>query len=206
MSPESDAVLDAMDERAERDGFPTVGPEVGRMLALCVRLSNARSALELGSGFGYSAYWIARALPSDGTIILTDRDESLLDDAAEYFGQGNLLDRAVFEPGDALAFAGRCTDSFDLVVLDHDTADYAAGFDIVRELVEPGGALLVDNVAIYGDILTPEQLVATLDGETPPNDRTKSVAAFLQRLVDDADFETYILPVGEGLAVSYRIR
>ena len=95
-------------------------------------------------------------------------------------------------------------DRFDLVVLDHDTADYTVGFNTARELVDPGGAILIDNVAIYGEILTPDELLATLNGETPPNERTRLVAEFFEHLKNDAAFETYVLPVGEGLAISYR--
>ncbi|WP_267642753.1 O-methyltransferase [Haloarchaeobius amylolyticus] len=204
--PAADEVLEAMTARAERDGFPTVGPEVGRALALCTRLSGARSVLELGSGFGYSAYWVARALPPDGRIVLTERDGALLADARAYFERGDLADRATFEQGDALDIAEARTDTFDLVVLDHDTADYVAGFEAARDLVAPGGAILVDNVAVYGDVLTPDGLLATLDGEEPPNDRTRVVAEFLTHLRQDDAFETYLLPVGEGLAVATRVQ
>lgn len=194
-----------MEDRAEREGFPTVGPEVGRTLALCTRLTGARSVLELGSGFGYSAYWIARALPADGEVTLTERDKELLDDARSYFVRGGLTDQAVFKHGDALELAAEHEKPFDLVVLDHDTTDYIRGFEIVRELVAPGGAIITDNVAIYKDILTPTGLLATLDGTPAPNDRTQIVAELYEHIRADPQFETYILPVDEGLAISYQL-
>ena len=203
--PPPDDVLTEMEERASREGFPTVGPEVGRTLALCVRLTGARSVLELGSGFGYSAYWMARALPKGGLVTLIDRDLDLLDDARTYFERGGLDGWATFECGDALEIAEAYDRSFDLVVLDHDTADYVPGFDAIRELVSSGGAVLIDNVAIYEDVLTPHGLLATLEGESAPNDRTRAVADFLGYVRADSDFETYVLPVGEGLAISCRV-
>ena len=206
MGQESDEVLEEMEARAEQESFPTVGPEVGRTLALCTRLSGAQSVLELGSGYGYSAYWIARTLPADGTITLTERDSDLLDDARAYFERGDLTEKAVFKHGDALEIAENCTNSYDLVVLDHDTADYVSGYQSARQLVNPGGAILIDNVAIYKEVLTPNELLATLNGEAPPNERTRIVAEFLEHLKDDPVFETYVLPVGEGLAISYRVQ
>lgn len=203
--PQSDDVLREMEARAEQEGFPTVGPEVGRILALCTRLMGAQSVLELGSGFGYSAYWIARTLSPPGSLILTERDADLLDDARSYFDRGGLTDRAIFEHGDALEIAEDYTDVFDLIVLDHDTVDYVRGFDVARKLVAPGGAIVTDNIAIYGDILTPEGLLATLDGEAPPNQRTRVVADFYEHVGTDPDFETYVLPVGEGLAISCQV-
>ena len=194
-----------MEARAERDGFPTVGPEVGRALAMCTRLAGARSVLELGSGFGYSGYWVARALPPDGSITLTERDADLLDAAKGYFERGGVADRARYLQGDALDLADGMNEEFDLVILDHDTADYVRGFEACRNLVAPGGATLVDNVAVYGEVQTPEGLLATLDGDPCPNERTRLVADFYEHVLPDPEFETFLLPVGEGLAVSSRV-
>lgn len=227
--PQPDEVLREMERRAIEDDFPTVGPEVGRTLACCTRLLGAESVLECGSGFGYSAYWIARALPNGGSITLTERDRDLLADAREYFERGGIADRANFEVGDALEIAseiGRrdvgedacdANHPFDLVVLDHDTADYVAGFEAVRELVAPGGTVVVDNVAIYEgsgeagdstDRLDPGELHAALESDAcdavAPNERTRTVAAVLERLRDDPAFELFLLPVGEGLAIAWK--
>lgn len=203
--PPADEVLREMETRAGRDEFPTVGPEVGRTLAMCTRLTGARSVLELGSGFGYSGYWVARALPPDGSITLTERDADLLAAAKTYFERGGVADRARFQQGDALDLADAANEEFDLVVLDHDTADYVRGFEACRDLVAPGGAILVDNVAVYGGVQTPEGLLATLDGEPGPNERTRLVADFYDHVLTDPAFETFLLPVGEGLAVSSRV-
>jgi predicted O-methyltransferase YrrM len=203
--PPEDDVLRDMAARASRDAFPTVGPEAGRTLALCTRLTGARSVLELGSGFGYSAYWMARALPADGFVVLTERDRGLLATAREYFERGGLTGRAVFRHGDAIELAGELDGPFDLVVLDHNTAEYERGFAAVRDLVAPDGALLADNVAVYEDVLTPDGLRATLDGARPPNDRTEAVAGVLQAVLDDPAFEPFLLPVDEGLLVAPRV-
>lgn len=203
--PPPDEVIDEMEARAAAESFPTVGPEVGRALALCVRLTGARSVLELGSGFGYSAYWMARALPTDGFVVLTERDRELLATARAYFERGGISSRAVYGHGDAIELARDLDGRFDLVVLDHDTADYERGFAGVRDLVAPGGVLLADNVASYGDVLTPGDVVETLDGATAPNPRTEAVAGFLRTVRDDPAFEPYLLPLDEGLLVAPRV-
>lgn len=203
--PPADDVLMEMDERAEREGFPTVGPAAGRALALCTRLLGARSVLELGSGFGYSAYWVARALPVDGSVVLTERDAALLADAQSYFERGGLADRAVFACGDAIELAEQYDGPFDLVVLDHNTHDYVRGFDTIREMVVPGGAVVADNVVATDSGLTVEELLATLDGDPAPNERAQVTADFYEHVRAAPDFETHVLPVGEGLAVSCRV-
>ena len=202
--PPTDDVLEAMDRRAEREGFPHVGPAVGRTLALCTRLLGARSALELGSGFGYSAYWIARALPPDGEVVLIERDGTLLDDARAAFERGGLADRATFERGDAIEIATALDRSFDLVVLDHDTATYVDGFEAVRESIRPGGAIVADNVVATDGGLTVDDLIATLEGLPAPTERARYTAEYYRHVLDQSDFETTVLPVGEGVAISCR--
>lgn len=98
----TDDVIDDMDTYADEQDFPTVGPEVGGWLRLLARMSNARSVFEFGSGFGYSAYWFAEALPNDGEIVLTERDAANLDRAREYLSRGGYLDQVTMEQGDAV--------------------------------------------------------------------------------------------------------
>jgi predicted O-methyltransferase YrrM len=73
--PDRDAILQEMEQRAEAKHFPIVGPLVGRLLAQLTLLVSAQQILELGAGFGYSAYWFARALPTnDGLEVIQGLD------------------------------------------------------------------------------------------------------------------------------------
>jgi trans-2,3-dihydro-3-hydroxyanthranilate isomerase len=202
--PHPDEILQEMERRATEAGFPTVGPEAGRTLALLARLGGATSAVELGSGFGYSAYWIARAMPASGRITLTERDPSLLAAAEEYFERGGLADAATFVADDAVAFADSLTGTYDLVHLDHDTADYIDGFEAVRENVAADGLVVADNVLVHRYVLSPTGLFETLTGTAAPNERTRYTAAFLDHVRDDPAFEVTLLPVDEGIAVITR--
>src|SRR6056297_372430 len=100
LAPASDAVIEEMDAKADREGFPTVGPAVGGWLRLVARMVDADRVFEFGSGFGYSAYWMAPAVSDDGQIVLTEFDEDELDQARTYFERGGYADRAAFESGD----------------------------------------------------------------------------------------------------------
>ena len=64
-----DPVLDQMEARAAAHGFPIVGRATGRFLELAARAVGARRVMELGSGYGYSAYWFARAVGPNGEVI-----------------------------------------------------------------------------------------------------------------------------------------
>jgi predicted O-methyltransferase YrrM len=129
----------------------------------------------------------------------------LLDHARTYFERGGVADQATFEHGNALKLAEERAGPFDLLVLNHDTADYVRGFDIVRDLIAPDGVIVTDNVLTYENVQTPKSLLATLDGAPTPNDRTRIIADFYEHVLDDPDFETYVLPIDEGVAISCRV-
>src|SRR5687768_3332422 len=86
-------VLEEMEERARDQGFPIVGPAVGRLLELQARTIAATRVMELGSGYGYSAYWFARAVGPGGLVVCTDGDERNRDAAEGYLTRAGLWDR-----------------------------------------------------------------------------------------------------------------
>ena len=205
LGPDPDAVLREMHERAEREGFPHVGPAVGGWLALLARLVDAERAFEFGSGFGYSAYWIARELPTDGEVVLTEVDEAELDLAAEYFASAGLAERARFVHGDALETIDRVDGPFDLVVIDNEKDRYRAAFDAVRSKVASGGVVLADNAVTAGHVDAAD-VRAVLAGEQRPEATVASrgIGEYLARVREDDDFTSALLPLGEGVCVSVR--
>jgi len=207
LAPERDEILTEMDERADREGFPTVGPAVGAWLRLRARLTDARRVFEFGSGFGYSAYWMAPALPADGEIVLTEIDADELESAREYFRRGGYADRAAFEHGDAIDVVERYDGPFDVVLIDHDKPRYADGFEKAREKIPEGGVVVADNMT-RGPIDV-EQLEAYFaDDEPLPDDAsegTEGIANYVEHVKADPAFESFILPVGSGICLSTRV-
>jgi predicted O-methyltransferase YrrM len=203
MGPQPDDVLREMDERGRREDFPTVGPAVGGLLYWLATLTDASRVFEFGSGYGYSAYWIARALSADGEIVLTEHDPEELDDARAYFRRGDHAEKAIFEAGDAFDALGRHDGPFDLVVIDCQKERYPDAFDAIRDRVRPGGVIVADN-AIAGGGVDHEALLAREAGERLDLDpATAGVADYLDA-VRAADYETVALPLGEGITLSVR--
>jgi predicted O-methyltransferase YrrM len=205
LAPEPDEIIAEMDERADRDGFPTVGPAVGAWLRLLARLTDAQRVFEFGSGFGYSAYWMAPALPDDGEIVLTEIDADELESAREYFERGGYADRATFEHGDAIEIVGEYDGPFDVVLVDNEKQRYTEAFEAVRENVPVGGVVAADN-AVEAEPLDFGDIRALLAGESvDASDASRGMADYLERVRSDPDFETGLLPLGEGVAVSVRV-
>src|SRR5260370_26260567 len=108
----------------ERDGVPVVGQTLGRLLSQLSQLVHARRIFEVGSGFGYSAFWFARAMDPGGTVTLTDFDRENLDRARAWLEEAGLIDRCRFEPaGDGLEALARAEAGVDHGFLGREKAD-----------------------------------------------------------------------------------
>lgn len=204
VGPEPDALVEEMDARADREGFPTVGPAVGGWLALLARTVSARRVFEFGSGFGYSAYWFARELPANGTVVLTEVDREELEDARAYFERAGLADRAQFKHGDAIETVTEYQGPFDVALVDNEKSRYVEAFEAVRGKLREGGLVLADNAVTAGPIDRADVL-AVLRGESvEASEASRGVADYLGHVRDADGFDTALLPLGEGVAVSVK--
>lgn len=206
-APKRDAVLEEMGKYAREHDFPYVGPEVGAMLRLVARMVDAHRVFEFGSGYGYSAYWFADVLTPEGEIVLTEFDERKLDRAREFMTRGGFDDRARYEHGDALDVIGRYDGPFDIALLDHQNERYREAFEAVKPKLSSSGVVVADNVVAAGDADF-DSLAALVQGEavTDVDKSTDGIAAYLDAVQSDPDFETVVLPLGEGLSVSVQKR
>lgn len=194
LEPPSEPPADAMEEEAQRREFPIVGPRVGRLLMLLARMIRPDRIVELGSGFGYSAYWFGRGAPG-AEIHLTDYDEEDLQSAREYLADAPSPERYHYHAGDALESAAAIEGPVDCFFCDVDKDGYPDALDFVEERLDPGGWLVTDNVLWDGNVADPE-----VDDEW-----TEAVRTFNRRL-HEPPWQTSIVPLRDGVSVSgYRL-
>jgi predicted O-methyltransferase YrrM len=186
-----DPVQREMEELARQRGFPIVGPLVGRLLMLLAKATSARRILELGSGFGYSALWFARALPDDGEIILTEYDSEDSERSREFLVAAALAERATFLVGDALQLVASVAGPFDIIFNDVDKEQYPAALEKALPKLRPGGLLITDNVLWQGRVVD----------ENPPEPSTAGVLEFNRRIHADPRLEVAMVPLRDGLAI-----
>jgi len=189
-----EVLLDMERLAAERD-FPIVGPLVGRMISLLAQSIGARRILELGSGFGYSGYWFARALPADGELILTEKDPANSARSQEYFRRGGVGGRVQFLLGDALEALDRLPGDFDIIFNDVDKTQYPAAFHKAIPRVRTGGFFMSDNMLWGGRVAA--------DAAHPT---TRGVRELTRLLFEAPNLYTILLPVRDGVSVSLKLR
>jgi predicted O-methyltransferase YrrM len=149
-----DHVLDAALRDAASAGLPpiNVSPTQGKLLHLLVRSIGAGRVLEIGTLAGYSAIWMARALPADGQLTTLEVDGTAATVARRNLdraGVGSLVEIVV---GPALDTLPRLSGPFDLVFVDADKPSNAAYVDWAVRLGRPGTVIVVDNVVRDGAV------------------------------------------------------
>lgn len=192
LDPPAEPLLDALEAYAHARGFPLVGRASGRWLELLSRTIGARRVLELGSGFGYSAYFFARAVGEGGEVLCTEKDAHELEAADRLWGDHPLRARLRWHLGSALDTLAALDGDFDVVFVDLAKRDYPAALDAAVPRLRHGGLLLADNV-LWGGKVT-----------RPGDPDTEALRAFNRRLHADPRLDAAILPVGDGLAVARR--
>jgi caffeoyl-CoA O-methyltransferase len=189
-----DPVLQEMEDEAERRGFPAIGRNVGVTIEVLVRSIGARRVFELGSGFGYSAYWFARAVGEGGEVHCTENDPANVDQGRDWLDRAGLGDRVVWHVGDALTSFAAVDGGFDAVFVDIDKHEYPAAWRAASERIRVGGLYLADNTlaAGSGDVL----------GE---GDVAGAMRKHNALIADDDRWIDTIVPTREGVLVALRL-
>ncbi|WP_447590455.1 O-methyltransferase [Aquipseudomonas campi] len=173
-----------------------IAPEQGQFMSLLVQLTGARRLLEIGTFTGYSAICLASAMPSDGQLICCDLPGDYNAIARRYWHEAGLLERIDLRLAPALETLtalerGGQGDSFDLIFIDADKANYPVYLEHALALVRPGGLILFDNVLWSGRVLESQ----------PDSADTRAIQSLNRRLKNDARIDLSLLPIGDGLTL-----
>jgi len=185
-----------MEAEAARTGFPIVGPAAGQFCYFITRLLGARSVFELGSGFGYSTAWFARAVRDNGGGVVHHVvwDEDLSARARTHLAVLRLDDLVQFHVGEAVATLRASPGPYDLIFNDIEKKDYPASLPAIVEKLRPGGLLLVDNVLWRGRVLDPADAA----------DSTAGVRTLTRLIVTDPAWTATVVPIRDGILAAQR--
>jgi caffeoyl-CoA O-methyltransferase len=194
--PERPAELQEMERIAESTNFPIIGPASGQLCYLVARLIGARRIFELGSGFGYSTAWFARAVRENGggEVHHVVWDEDLSTRAREHLERLGYSDLIRFHVAEAVETLRATDGPFDIIFNDIDKAGYPASIDAILPKLRRGGALIIDNLLWSGRILDASDTSANTEG----------VRAVTRRIMESDEWIASIIPIRDGVLVAYR--
>jgi predicted O-methyltransferase YrrM len=188
-------VLSEMETLAQKDNFPIVGRLVGVFLETQAKMINAQNVFEFGSGYGYSAYWFAKAVGPTGRVICTDADFLNQQKAEHYLTEAGLWNRIDFRAGMAQDIFAQIDELFDICYNDVDKGDYPAVWRMAKDKIRPGGLYIADNVLWRGRV-TVENPADIFPGWT------EAIIEHNQLIFKDPEFDAYINPTRDGVIVA----
>lgn len=169
------------------------GSVQGQVMRMLAQVSGASRILELGTFTGYSAICLASAMPSDGHLDTLEINDELEDLILEGFERAGLADRISLHIGDCKETLRRFREEgreYDLVYMDANKREYCEYYELIFDMVRPGGLILADNVIWDGKVC---------QDPLPQDKQTLGIARFNNMVSADPRVESVILPLRDGL-------
>jgi len=186
--------------REETAGLPEaqmqIAPEQGQFLNLLVGLLGAKRIIEVGTFTGYSALWMAQALPEDGRLVACDVSEEWTDIARRYWAEAGVAERIDLRLAPALetleALLEEERGHYDLAFIDADKANYEAYYEACLKLLDGTGLVVIDNTLWSGRVIDPEA----------DDEDTVAIRQFNDKLHADERVDLSLLPLADGLTLA----
>ena len=194
--PERPDEMKAMEDYARQVNFPIIGPVCGHLCYQLARMVGAHTVFEMGSGYGYSTAWFARAVMENGggKVHHVVWDEKLSTEARQHLdklGYSSFIDYHVAE---AIETLSQTAGPFDVIFNDIDKNCYPESLPMIREKLRTGGLLIVDNLLWHGQVFEK-------DGDDPD---TRGVRELTRLLTTDPDWISSIIPIRDGMLLAFR--
>ncbi len=180
-------------EEMQRDDIqPSIGPEVGKLLGLLIRLMRARRVLEMGTCLGYSTIWLAQALQTTGgKLVSIEYKDDLFEDTRRNIALAGLTDVVELIKGDARVIIEQVHGPFDMILQDSDKNLYPLLLERSIALTRQYGIIVADDA-----LFKPRGIPAALS--EPMHD-------YNQRVFADTRLYSTILPIGDGVTISVKL-
>lgn len=192
--PERPSEVQKMEAYADEHGFPIIGPASGQLCYQMAHTIGARRVFELGSGYGYSTYWFARAVQENGggAVHHVVWDEELSQQARQHLGVLGFDGLIHYYVGEAVQALRETDGPFDLIFNDIDKEGYPDSLPVIAEKLRPGGVLIIDNMIWSGRVWDEEN-----------NDpSTQAIREFTRRITASEQWIVSLVPIRDGLIVA----
>lgn len=165
----------------------------GRVLSMLTHMISPKNVLEIGTYTGYSALCFAEGLQEGGKIHTIDINEELEPMVTKYIKKAGLQDSIINHVGNAIDIIPELDVKFDLVFIDADKTNYSNYYDLVFDMINPGGYIIADNVLWSGKVIEPKE---NLDPDT------LALISFSEKVQSDDRVQNVLFPVRDGLMIA----
>jgi caffeoyl-CoA O-methyltransferase len=185
-----DGFLRELKDEARHEGIPPIwiSPEQGSFMQILLKAIRAREVLEIGTLAGYSAIWMARALPADGHVRTIESSPKHADFAERWISKSDMAKRIKVHKGRGEEILPRFAANYaDAAFIDADKESYP---ELLREclrIVRRGGLIMADNAFGFGRLF---------DDDDPA---VVAMRTFNEIISKEPALQSIIVPIGDGL-------
>lgn len=196
--PERSTVKQRLEQEGSNEGIPNILLSSAQFLRVFLMIQKPKRILEIGTAIGYSAITMAEVLP-DAKIVTIEKDEERAGRAMNNFREAGVSGRVQLMEGDALDLIPSLL-PFDLIFIDAAKGQYDRFLELSLQKLNQGGVILSDNVLFRG-------LVADADDARDDKkfrNMLNKLRDFNHALATHRELETSWIPIGDGIAISYK--
>ena len=194
--PKSEGVLAEMEDYADKNRVPIIGPAVARLMALLVQVSGARRIFEMGSAIGYSTIWLAQAAGPKAEVFYTDGNPENAARAQEYFKRAGVAKRIRVKVGNALELVRKASGKFDFIFNDIDKRQYPDALRTALPKLRRGGLFVADNTLWSGKAARPA---------APEDADTRGIQEFNRLVYASKELFPVLIPIRDGVTVCRKV-
>lgn len=195
--PKRNPLFEEMENYAKEHHIPIMELAGIEAMLQILRIQKPGKILELGTAIGYSALRMAEAV-NTAKVVTIERDSERYQIAEQYFHRSGRNDQIILIKGDALEVENQISDlgPYDAIFIDAAKGQYKKFFEIYSKFLDKNGIIITDNVLFKGLVAEDE-----IESKRTRN-LVKKINDFNDWLMNHPDFDTIILPVGDGVAIS----
>ncbi len=195
---EKEGLLKELEIYAKENNVPIVHKEVSDLLKVLLKVQRPKKILEVGCAIGYSSILFASSLDGEVEIITVERNEKMIEKAKENIKRAGLEDKITILEGDAEELLKTVDGEFDMIFLDAAKGQYKLFYDMVIDKLKVDGLLISDNILYKGMVAHDDFVIR----------RKKTIVKRMRNYLDyisNCDYlDTSLIPIGDGVALSYK--
>ncbi len=198
ITPENCTYLKKLEDYAKIHHVPIIEPETAQLIKVLLKNNKPKNILEVGTAIGYSALIMAEATPNTTKITTIERNEEMIELANNNISNSEFKDRIRIISGDAEDVLPHLNEAYDFIFLDAAKGQYLDFFNYCKTYLENGGLIVSDNVLFKGMVASDDLVVK----------RKKTIVtrlrAFLKYINELEGYTSCVIPIGDGVALTYK--
>lgn len=195
---DKEGLLRELEIYAQENNVPIVHKEVSELLKVLLKVQKPKRILEVGCAIGYSSILFATVLDKDVEIITVERNEKMIEKAKENIKRAGMENNIIILEGDAEELLPNVEGTFDMIFLDAAKGQYKLFYDMIIDKLKVDGLLISDNILYKGMVAHDDYVIR----------RKKTIVKRMRNYLDyisHCDYlDTSLIPIGDGVALSYK--